>query len=115
MTRYLITEPLQPLPCRCGAWVLAGHTGGIYVKADPIPLGEHEELTALLDGRHTYDIHAEVYRHALYLEWRDAERIAGERTHAVVTDHRCGRPIGQPAVAPEPAAVTPPPGDKPPY
>ncbi|MGH3381348.1 MAG: hypothetical protein ACRDP6_42115 [Actinoallomurus sp.] len=116
MTQYLITEPLRPIPCRCGAWTLAGHTGGLYARIEPTPLDEREELTALLDGRLTYDVYTETYRSAVYLEWRDADRIAGDRTRTVVTDHRCGRPIGRiPTVRPPPAEAARPAPTVPPY
>ena len=105
MTQYLITEPLRPIPCRCGAWTLAGHTGGLYVRVDPIPLDTRGELAALLDGRLTFDAHTQAHQSAIYLEWRDAERIAGDRTHPVLTEHRCGRIIGQLTHPPAPPAA----------
>lgn len=103
MSQHLISTPAKPDQCRrCEAWTLTCHAGGLLARVDPIPIDELQELTALLDGRKTYNVHAETFTHRIYLEWRDAYDIKDPRKHAVLPEHKCGSLIGTPAPMPPP-------------
>lgn len=109
MTQYLITTEATPHRCgRCGAWTLTGHAEGVLVHADPVPLDEREEFNALVDGRPTYNLHAEAFGRRHYLAQRTAVEIAAPRRCVVLTAHRCGQPIG---IMPAPPPVQPSPPD----
>lgn len=92
MTDHLITEPLRVETCpRCYTVILRGHTSGLNVRLDPYPIDAHQELAALLAGKHTYDIYFESWPTRIYAEWRDSKRISVEREHPVVAQHKCER------------------------
>jgi hypothetical protein len=104
VTQYLITTQATPHRCpRCNAWTLTGHAEGVLAHVDPIPLDAHGELAALMDGRTTYNLHAELTGRQ-YLAQRTAIEIAAPRRCVVLTAHRCGRQIG---VMPTPPAPPP--------
>lgn len=117
MSDHLITTAAIPTLCRhCRTWVLTAHSGGLLVHADPVPLDEREELTALLDDRPTFNIVTERYRHSVYLEYRSSIHIKTQRKHSVVTTHKCGHIIGTPPPIPPPTPPAKKPvGDKPPF
>lgn len=108
MRQHLITTPATLQPCRrCGDWTLTGHAEGRLVHAHPIPLNAHEEAQALLDGRSTYNLHIQLMGTQMLLHWRSSFEIAAPRRCPVVTDHRCGRPIGTPHPTPPPRPAPP--------
>jgi len=56
MGAHLVTTPARRGHCPdCGRQVLAGIAEGLTAAVDPTPLDLHDELTARLAGRMTYD------------------------------------------------------------
>lgn len=61
--RHLITTEAKPRRCRCGVWVLAGHSAGVPTSCELTPVEPSNEIRLRSAGRATY----ELYRGRLYL------------------------------------------------
>jgi hypothetical protein len=112
MTPNGTTRRAQPRLCRtCNAHVITGldaDLAAIAVTADPTPLDQLGELTALVTARSTYTLEHDGPR--LVLNYRDPGRIRqrppGGLRYDVLPAHACGRPL--PAVASVTRAITAP-------
>lgn len=99
MTPDGTTRRAQPRLCRtCNAHVLTGldaDLAALSITADPTPLDQLGELTALASGRSTYTLEHDGPR--LVLNYRDAGRIRhrppGGIRYDVLPAHACGRPL----------------------
>ena len=99
MTPNGTTRRAQPRLCRtCNAHVITGLDADLTALAaiaDPTPLDQLGELTAIATGRPTYTLERDGPR--LVLNYRDAGRIAhrppGGIRYDVVPAHVCGRPL----------------------
>jgi hypothetical protein len=99
MTPNGTTRRAQPRLCHtCDAHVITGlddNIAALAVIADPTPLDQLGELTALTQGRRTFTLETDGPR--LVLNYRDAGRIqhrppCGHR-YDVLPSHTCGRPL----------------------
>lgn len=87
---HLINRPARYQPCpRCGRHTLTAWTSGIRIRLDPEPLTIHQEIAALLSGRHTYDVLIYGLPRRMHPEWRHLLRIRAPRKHPVVATHIC--------------------------
>jgi len=93
------TRRAQPRLCRtCNAHVVTGldaDLAALDILADPTPLDQLGELTALIQGRPTYTLEHDGPR--LVLNYRDSGRIRhrppGGIRYDVLPAHACGRPL----------------------
>jgi hypothetical protein len=100
MTPAGTTRRAQPRLCRtCNAHVITGldsNLAALAITADPTPLDQLGELTALTQGRRTVTLEPDGPRR-LVLNYRDAGRIRhrppGGLRYDVLPEHACGRPL----------------------
>ena len=86
--------------CRCGAIVTAGIDAdrcALNAAADPTPLNRTGELLAVIAGRRTYAVDRDRRLHR-----RNAWSLARPAREPVLAEHRCGHPIPDHWLAPEP-------------
>ena len=88
------TARAQAAPCpRCGATVVHAQTqppGAYEAITDPLPLAMAAEAAALISGKLTYDLTADISGHR-YLIRRDQFRIK-HRDWPVLATHQLPRP-----------------------
>lgn len=85
MTGHLLTTPATARTCpHCKAHLLTAHDQGIPAIVDATPITPGDELTALLEGRWTYN---HIYGLLIH---RDAARIAaGHQSEPIHAQHKC--------------------------
>ncbi len=86
---HLVSTGVRWAHCGCGGWTLAALSEGVPVAVDPPVVDEIAELTALINGRRSFDLIRVSGRTELV--YRDCVRQAN-RFFPVVLEHNCGRP-----------------------
>jgi hypothetical protein len=86
---YLITTSPSLINCsKCRAPVMAATVAGLDRHIDTACLTQLGELEVLMAGRDTFNLNGDR------LSVRNPEKIrAGNYTHPVMAEHRCGSPI----------------------
>lgn len=87
---HLISTGVRWSRCGCGAWTLVAISEGISVAIDPAIVDEIAELTALINGRRSFDLIRISGRTELM--HRDMIRQRN-RHYPVCLEHPCGRPV----------------------
>ncbi len=86
---HLVSTGVRWAHCGCGGWTLAALSEGVPVAVDPPIVDEFAELTALMNGRRSFDLIRVSGRTELV--YRDCVRQKN-RFFPVTLEHNCGRP-----------------------